>query len=71
MTTSHSFYYNQSDERLLEQYNLEFPLWSMPGNETVLQLSNGSVLMNIGLDVISVGGGSLRKNQWYQLYATK
>ena len=40
-------------------------------NQTVLQLTSGSVLMNMGPDIISVGGGALRRSQWYQLYATK
>lgn len=37
----------------------------------VLQLYNGSILMNYGTGVIGAGNGTLRPNQWYQLYATR
>ena len=40
-------------------------------SEAVLWLSNGSVLMNVGPDTISVGSGTIQRNQWYQLYATR
>lgn len=37
----------------------------------VLQLYNGSILMNYGTGVIGAGNGTLQPNQWYQLYATR